>query len=62
MDLTLAFFLKSETYSFIPEPVLFCLWKYSHQKSVVILLTLKYLSSLSLMASYLFFPLHSREG
>lgn len=36
MDLTLAFFLKSETYSFIPEPVLFCLWKYSHQKSVVI--------------------------
>lgn len=36
MDLTLAFFLKSETYSFIPEPVLYCLWKYSHQKSVVI--------------------------
>lgn len=36
MDLTLEFFLKSETYSFIPEPVLFCLWKYSYQKSVVI--------------------------
>lgn len=34
MDLTLEFFLKSETYSFIPEPVLFCLCVVIHYYNI----------------------------